>query len=129
MSRTIDALLECQDETSRSAPRKADLAPLSSTLGESADSDILYSFEKQRLSPNAGGREVALDELVDRAEANWENGKTDRMVKEYEVLDKDGGKVQLSARKGKSRGSQSQSQSQSQGESDVGVEDEGFEVI
>lgn len=124
-SRKIDARSECRDETSHLAPGKAELAPSSSILEESADSDILYSFEKQRSSPNADGREVALDELVDRAEEKWENGKTDRMVKEYEVLNNDGGKVQLSAKKGKSRGSQSQSQ----GESEVAIEDEDFEVI
>lgn len=88
------------------------------------DSAILYSFEDQGKSPNANGREVGLDELVDRAEEEWENGQTDRMVKEYEVLDRKGGKVHLSAKKEKVRGSQSQ------GEREVAKdEDEGFEVV
>jgi hypothetical protein len=50
-------------------------------LDDGADKDILYSFEKQRSSPNADGKEVALDTLVDKAEEKWESEKTDRMVK------------------------------------------------
>ena len=99
------------------------LATSGSNLVESIDSDILYSFETRVKSPNTNGREVSLDELVDRAEEEWESGKIDRMVKEYEVLDIRGGKVRLSTKKGKARGSQSQ------GESEVENEDEEFEVI
>lgn len=123
VSRKVDAVLESRDEASLSVSGKAELATSASILEDSVDSAILYSFEKQRASPNAEGREVALDELVDRAEDKWESGKIDRMVKEYEVLGREGEKVRLSARKGKARGSQSQ------GESDVADEDEDFEVI
>jgi hypothetical protein len=116
--RKNDVVLESDDGSGKPA-----LVTSSSNLAESVDSDILYSFEKQVKSPNAKGREIGLDELVDRAEEEWESGKIDRMVKEYEVLDRRGAKVRLSTKKGKSRGTQSQ------GESEVENEDDGFEVL
>ncbi|KIN01185.1 hypothetical protein OIDMADRAFT_19147 [Oidiodendron maius Zn] len=115
-TRKNDVILESDE-----AAGKPGLATSSSNLTESVDSDILYSFEKQVKSPNSKGREVGLDELVDKAEEEWESGKIDRMVKEYEVLDRRGEKVWLGTRKGKDRGSQNHGGSE--------VEDEGFEVV
>lgn len=124
VSKKGGTILESKDEEFPSARRNHNLSASNSALSESADSSILYSFEDQGKSPNENGREVGLDKLVDRAEEEWDSGQTDRMVKEYEVLDRKGGKVHLSARKGKTRGSQSQGESEA-----AEVEYEGFEVI
>jgi hypothetical protein len=126
VARAADATLESRDRASASGPAKLDRTFSKSMLDDGADKDILYSFEKQRSSPNANGKEVALDTLVDKAEEKWESEKTDRMVKEYEVLDRKGEKVRMSAKKGKERESHSQSQEESKGS---GIEDEDFEVI
>ena len=115
-TRKNDVILESDE-----AAGKPCLATSSSNLTESVDSDILYSFEKQVKSPNSKGREVGLDELVDKAEEEWESGKIDRMVKEYEVLDRRGEKVWLRTRKGKDGGGQNHGECE--------VEDEGFEVV
>lgn len=119
----IDDSLESKDEVSGFKPTRAEIALSRRQTGENADADILYSFEKRRASPNADGEASALDTLVDRAEEKWENGKIDRIVKEYEVLDKEGEKVRLSAKKGKGK------EQEDQQEGNVGIGDDEYEVI
>lgn len=68
------------------------------------DESILYSFAKGS-SPNARGREIGLEGLVEKAERKWAAEQTERIIKgEYEVLDLSGEAVK--SKKGK-KGSRS----------------------
>jgi hypothetical protein len=130
LHRKADAVLESHDEASLAKFTNADLPTPNAMLKESGDSGILYSFDKEGKIPNEDGREIRLDELVDRAEEKWESRRMDRMVREYEVLNEEGETVRLSATRKKARGGSRQEREVNEAEiSGLENDDECFEVI
>lgn len=129
LHRKVDAALESNDEIALAESKNTDLPTPFTMLIESADSEILYSFDKEGRSPNENGTEVGLDSLVDRAEEKWESRQTERMVKEYEILNSIGETERLRRRKCRSRAGQVQEEEMKEGEQGGTENDEGFEVI
>jgi hypothetical protein len=126
ISRKVDAVFESHDEASLPTP---DPVTPSFVSAESSESGILYSFDKERKSPSENGREVGLDKLVERAEKKWESVQIDTIVKEYEVLDKDGATLRLGAKRGKGRVGQERGGMNDGQVEDEGNRNEGFEVV
>ena len=105
-------------------------AAIQIAAAESADAEVLYSFDSQGPSPGSHGRKVDYSGLVERAEQKWEGKETDRIVQgEYEVLDDQGETTVF--RKGK-KGSPKQAAKWSPSiikDVDVMEEDDGFELL
>ncbi|PSS18475.1 hypothetical protein M430DRAFT_35000 [Amorphotheca resinae ATCC 22711] len=98
VSRHIDAVLESQDlkdASSLSNPGLSIPDIIPQERGETGVGDGLEEHEE--------GREVELKKLVEEAEEKWESGRTERIVKEYEILDRDGERMKLSGKRGKGR--------------------------
>jgi hypothetical protein len=94
VSRHIDAVLESQD------PKDASL----SNPGLSIPDIIPQEREETgSLEEDEEGREVELKKLVEEAEEKWESGRTEKIVQEYEILDRDGEKMKLSRKRAKGR--------------------------
>lgn len=126
ISRKVDAVLESHDQASLPT---LDPATPSFVWAESAESGILYSFDKELKSPSEDGREVVLDQLVERAEKKWEIVQIDAIVKEYEVLDKEGATLRLGSKRGKGRASEEQDRTNDERLEDERNRNEGFEVV
>lgn len=140
MVRKIDAVVESNDHTD--SPLSKSLLELlpqhannSNTAIQTAirekDEGILYSFDNKIESPNAKGRVVGLDSLVEQAERKWMAEQTDRIVKgEYEVLDAEGEKVTVGKKGKKGSPKQRAVKTMPAVVKDVSVEEEdGFELV
>lgn len=140
MVRKIDAVIESNDHTDSPLSKSLlELLPQHANNTETAistairekDEGILYSFDSKIESPNAKGRAVGLDSLVEQAERKWMAEQTDKIVKgEYEVLDTEGEKVSVGKKGKKGSPKQRAVKTMPSAVKDVTVEDdEGFEFI
>jgi hypothetical protein len=79
-----------------------DMQALSSTDIEAlspADAEVLYSYDRDASPASALG----LGDLVTKAEAEFNNKETEKIVREYEVLDERGEKVVQRRRAGRGK--------------------------
>jgi hypothetical protein len=98
IARKQDALKESSSGTSLSQSL-TDLLPLT-PAGSTAsnDSGVLYSYD----SPTTPDKVVGLNSLVEKAEMEWQNRETDKIVRdEYAVLDGSGEVKVMTKGKGK----------------------------
>jgi len=102
---------------------------IQTALQNSADGDILYSFDNKGPSPSDKGRAVDLGGLVDLAEKKWVSEQTDKIVKgEYEVLDLEGEPTMIKTKKGKSPKNSPKQKAQVVAKV-VDAEDEDYELV
>lgn len=135
----VDAIIDANDFTSQLSKSLLELLPshsnnaqsaIHTAIRESADAQILYSFDSKGPSPSGKGVDIDLGGLVDIAEKKWANEQTDRILKgEYEVLDHDGETTVLGKGKYKKSPKQKAAKPIHTAKNTDPEDDDGFELI
>jgi len=138
LSHKCDAIVDAKEHSGEKLSRSLlELMPqhsnnvdsaIQTALCDSADGEILYSFDNKGPSPSNKGRAVDLGGLLDLAEKKWVAEQTDKIVKgEYEVLDLEGEPTVIKGKKGRSP--KHSPKQKAQVVAKVVVEDEDYELV